>query len=216
MSKRVLALFGLLLCCPLLATAQVRLTVGLHGRKVIHDGGGVEAPRGTSRREALKAVPKAELEPLIDQHCDSHELDPRLVQAVIQVESNYNVNARSRKGAIGLMQLMPATAVTLAVDDPYDPDQNIRGGTRYLRQMIDRFGGQIELALAAYNAGPAAVERYGGVPPYRETRDYVRRVMALYQGADAPLVWRVRGESTIVVRGASGRPLLTTRTAGKR
>lgn len=114
---------------------------------------------------------------LIVQHAQAQNLRPDLVRAVVQVESGYNPRAVSSKGALGLMQLMPATARQLGVRAPFDPEENIRGGTTYLRQLLDRFEGNEELALAAYNAGPLAVDRYGNkVPPYRETRDYVRKV----------------------------------------
>ena len=109
-------------------------------------------------------------------------LDVKLVLSVIAAESAFDPRAQSHKGAIGLMQLMPDTARDLGVDDPWDPESNIRGGTRYLRQMLDRFGQDLELALAAYNAGPGAVERNGGIPPYRETREYVQRVLSRYRG----------------------------------
>ncbi len=113
-------------------------------------------------------------------------LDPSLIHAVITAESNYNQTAVSRKGAIGLMQLMPSTASLLGVKNPFHPEQNIEGGTRYLRALIDKFGGNLTLALAAYNAGPAYVKRYGNnVPPIRETRDYVRKVLALYTNGDS-------------------------------
>jgi hypothetical protein len=179
MKTRVLTAFGLLLC-PLLATAQVRVTIGQSGRKVICNESIDQHERRVSSR--LVPIPDSRIEPLIARHADRQQIDPRLVRAVVQVESGYNARARSPKGAMGLMQLMPDTAVELAVSDPYDPDQNLRGGTTYLRRMIDRFKGQIELAVAAYDAGPEAVARHNGIPPYAETRDYVKRVLALYNG----------------------------------
>jgi soluble lytic murein transglycosylase-like protein len=115
----------------------------------------------------------------IEEHSAAHRVRPELVRAVIQVESAYNPRARSNKGAMGLMQLMPETAADLGVTNAYDPEQNIRGGVAYLRQLLDKFGGNEELALAAYNAGPGAVTKYGdAIPPYRETRQYVDKVRA--------------------------------------
>jgi soluble lytic murein transglycosylase-like protein len=114
---------------------------------------------------------------LIEDASVRHQVDPRLVHAVIQVESRYQPSARSPKGAMGLMQLMPGTARQYAVTNPYDPAQNVNAGVRHLRSLLDRF--DVRLALAAYNAGEEAVLRFGGIPPYRETRDYVKRVLAL-------------------------------------
>jgi soluble lytic murein transglycosylase-like protein len=128
---------------------------------------------------------------IIDEHASRQNLRVDLVRAVIQVESGFNPHALSNKGAMGLMQLMPATAVEMGVRNAYDPVQNIRGGTAYLRQLLDRFGGDEALALAAYNAGAGAVSKYGDtIPPYRETRQYVEKIRArssLYTGGAAPI-----------------------------
>ncbi len=118
---------------------------------------------------------------LVEQYAEHYAVDPILVQAVMRVESCLDRNAVSRAGAKGLMQLMPATAHSLGVRDIFDPADNIRGGTAYLARMLERFENNRELALAAYNAGPGAVERYRGVPPYQETQKYVKRVARQYQ-----------------------------------
>jgi len=118
---------------------------------------------------------------LIRRAASAQELDPALVKAVIAAESNFDPGATSTAGAQGLMQLMPKTAGALGVRDPYSPQQNVAGGARYLRQMLDRYGDATR-ALAAYNAGPEAVDRYRGVPPYGETRRYVARVLHYYRG----------------------------------
>ncbi|MGB4782511.1 transglycosylase SLT domain-containing protein [Candidatus Methylomirabilis sp.] len=123
----------------------------------------------------------ANMSELIDAFAAESELDPALIRAVIQVESNFNRKAVSPKGAQGLMQLMPATIWRLSVGDAYDPHENIGAGVRYLRQLMDRFQGDVTLALAAYNAGENAVLRYKGVPPYKETRDYVTKILSLYR-----------------------------------
>ena len=136
-----------------------------------------DAPSIRATRPAAPDVAHEPFEPLVQEYAARHGLRPGLVRAVIQVESGFNPGATSPKGAMGLMQLMPATARALGVHRPYDPTENIRGGTAYLRQLLDRYDGDETLALAAYNAGSGAVERFGGqVPPYRETQDYVRKV----------------------------------------
>jgi len=113
---------------------------------------------------------------IIRQNARVYRLEEALVKAVIKAESNYNPQSRSNKGAQGLMQLIPETARLMNVNNPYDPAENIRGGSNYLRLMLDQFNGNLDLALAAYNAGPNAVQRHGGIPPYTETREYVQRV----------------------------------------
>jgi hypothetical protein len=120
---------------------------------------------------------------LIERAALRHGVPPALVKAVVKTESNFQRHAVSSKGAQGLMQLMPATADDLGVEDPFSAEENVRGGTRYLRAMIDRYG-DWEQALAAYNAGPGAVDQYGGIPPYRETREYVERVLDYYRRYD--------------------------------
>jgi hypothetical protein len=119
-----------------------------------------------------------------DQHIaeatSAYKVDLELVRAIIQVESDFDNLARSSKGAMGLMQLMPGTASDLGVDEPFHDEDNVHGGTRYLRMMYDRYGDWLR-SLAAYNAGPEAVDRYDGVPPYRETREYVQRVLSYYR-----------------------------------
>jgi soluble lytic murein transglycosylase-like protein len=118
---------------------------------------------------------------LIVRAARAESVDPALVKAVIAAESHFDPKAVSRKGALGLMQLMPQTAEKLGVEDALQPDQNVQGGTRYLRAMLDRYG-DLSHALAAYNAGPTAVDRYRGIPPYRETQAYVLRVLDYYHG----------------------------------
>ena len=172
------------------AWAGVKVVTQADGRKVVvNEGTGERARKGGKpvparwRTPTLRPTPRAELAAVIAEHAADHGIEPRLVQAVIQCESDYDPRAVSRVGAIGLMQLMPATAVELAVLDPLDEGQNVAGGTAYLRRMLDRFG-RLDLALAAYNAGPEAVERYGGIPPYPETVGYVRKVLSLYEGRE--------------------------------
>ena len=118
---------------------------------------------------------------LIQKAATEAGIDPALFDALIATESAYDPNARSRAGALGLSQLMPATAQALGISNPLDPTQNLKGGATYLSQLLQRFGGDQRLALAAYNAGPGAVEKFGGIPPYRETQNYVERVLGLFE-----------------------------------
>ena len=138
----------------------------------------VETPTRDTKR--LSFNPSTSTDDMINAAAEKYDVDPKLVKAVAIAESNMNQNDISDAGAVGVMQLMPETARGLGID-PYDEQQNIEGGTKYLKQMLDTFGGNIRKAVAAYNAGPGAVQKYGGIPPYGETQHYVGRVMDLYQ-----------------------------------
>ena len=138
-----------------------------------------EPPMTDELLESDDNISYTSTEDMIKNAAAHYGVDPDLVKAVATAESNLNQNARSYVGAIGVMQLMPETAANLGVD-PYDEQQNIEGGAHYLRQMIDKFNGNIKHAIAAYNAGPGAVQKYGGIPPYSETQNYVGRVLDFY------------------------------------
>lgn len=123
----------------------------------------------------------ADYSPIIHSMSDKYDIEPSLISAIITVESNWNYNAVSNKGAMGLMQLMPSTAKDMSVGNPFNPEENIEGGTRYLRFLLDKFN-DLPLALAAYNAGPKTVEYYGGIPSITETEQYVKKVLSIYKG----------------------------------
>src|SRR5688500_11367239 len=181
-----LAAVAVVLACPVQASAQIYAWRDINGTLVLSDRKLVDgaetyavpdAPAIRATRPVGSGQARDRFEPLVQEYSTRQALRPDLVRAVIQVESGFNPRARSPKGAMGLMQLMPDTARELGVADPYDPADNIRGGTLYLRRLLDRFDGDEELALAAYNAGPGAVDKYGRqVPPYQETREYVKKV----------------------------------------
>ena len=126
------------------------------------------------------SISRSEINDLIAKYSDKNGLDEDFVKAVINQESGFNPNATSKCGAMGLMQLMPSTAEGLGVKNAYDSEQNIEGGTKYLKGLMDRFNNDKSLALAAYNAGPNAVKKYGGIPPYAETQNYVKNILSKY------------------------------------
>jgi soluble lytic murein transglycosylase-like protein len=144
------------------------------------------SPRAVGSGPAVGGRPVMPYADLIRSAAERHRVDYRLVEAVVFTESGGNPRAVSPKGAQGLMQLMPRRATLLGVRKPFDPEQNVDGGVRHLRDLLLRFAGDVPLALAAYNAGEEAVRVHQGVPPYPETREYVRRICALYYGTDGP------------------------------
>lgn len=176
---------GLLTALP--SHAQVASYVDEHGKLTYTNANPPASRSGHAAgwdTAAVIVTPPPKLERVVRAAAARNHLDPALVQAVIQTESNWDPHAVSRKGAFGLMQLIPATAERYGVGDVFDPVQNIEGGTRYLRDLLDRFGGDLKKSLAAYNAGEQAVERFGGIPAYRETRAYVKKVTHTYFQSD--------------------------------
>lgn len=159
------------------AAAEVNRILQDSGRPVNQSAAGFNFGHGTYSPEQVDAA--------IEQAASRHNLDPNLVRAVIKVESNFNPNAVSRKGAMGLMQLMPNTARQLNVTNPFDPAQNVDAGVRHLKRLLETYGGDVKLTLAAYNAGQGAVARSAGIPRFSETRNYVRRITDLYYSGNA-------------------------------
>lgn len=170
------------------AHSQIATIVDEHGHTIFVNASDLPSPAAkmarASRFRSL-TTPPAEISGLVEKTADRHQVDPKLVRAIIQVESAYNARAVSRKGAKGLMQLIPSTAERFGVQNSFNPKQNIEGGVTYLRYLLDLFDGSVPLSVAAYNAGEHAVLRQGGIPKYRETVDYVEHVTSLYGSTDA-------------------------------
>jgi len=209
--KRTLLLtFVSALLAPMPARAQIYAWRDVNGTLVLSDrklnDGAMTymVPEAPGIRATRTAVPEYShmYDSIVQEHASRHLLRPELVRAVIQVESGFNPRARSSKGAMGLMQLMPATARQLGVRDAFDPAENIRGGCAYLRQLLDRYNGNEELALAAYNAGADAVDRNGKkVPPFQETRDYVKKVGRITDVQTASMKQRIIYKTFEIVDG---------------
>jgi hypothetical protein len=220
MRWKTLVVLGTLFALAAPGSAKVRIVVQ-NGKKVIfNDGVGEKRPAGAKRTNdqwlAARISRPSQYDDLISQAAANHSLDPRLVKSVMLVESGFNASAVSRKGARGLMQLMPKTATNHGVSDAHNPAQNIAGGTKYLSHLLELFDGNLEKSLAAYNAGEGAVARYGGIPPYNETRDYVRKALTAYYGmpyaggGSGSRLGGGFGKSVRVERDAKNRPVLTT------
>ena len=207
-SVRILVLTaGLAVAAPAAAEAQLYTWRDVSGSLVVSNRprtGSVQTYAVVNAPATIRTTRPAQnrrarqFDGLINEHASIHQVRPELVRAVIQAESAFNPLARSPKGAMGLMQLMPATAAELGVSDPYDAEQNIRGGVAYLKSLLTRYDGNVELALAAYNAGPGAVERYGAIPPYRETRNYVAKIKNSVQASRPPAPAKVVRRTEIV------------------
>ena len=190
MRHLVLLVLAVSLAVPGVTEAQIYVKRDERGVLVLSDkplGDGAvtfEVPTSQAVRVTRAANPAtaARYSDVIERQASRHRVRPELVRAVIQVESGFDPLARSPKGAMGLMQLMPQTALDMNVKNTFSPHENIEGGVRYLRTLLDRYEGNLSLALAAYNSGETAVKRWGTIPPFKETKEYVSKVLALYQG----------------------------------
>jgi len=187
---------------------------------ILSIGSVVVADEAISRRtvEVATYYDLSSLRGIVSKVSREHNLDPKLIDAVVRVESDYNVRALSHKGAMGLMQLMPATARRLSVLDPFDPEQNIRGGVREFSRLVDRYAGNLALALAAYNAGEGAVQKYRGIPPYNETRNYVRKIMSIYTGKPYSLgktSYRKKAVVRLSTDPSTGQTVITNQSASQ-
>ena len=169
---------------PLLRAGQIATLTGQNGQIVYVNGTPDDTQPDFTRAEPLLASP-ARIDSIIDRVSSHYQVDPKLVHALIRVESNYDPSAVSSKGAMGLMQLIPATAQRFGVQNPFDPNQNIQGGVSYLKYLLHLFGGNLPLSLAAYNAGEERVIRSGGIPAIPETEHYVRAITRIYNSKDA-------------------------------
>ncbi|MEO6488089.1 MAG: lytic transglycosylase domain-containing protein [Thermoanaerobaculia bacterium] len=174
--------FAFVLFAATAAMADIRVTTGADGRKTIYNVPSGKTTYSNYQWLARQHDRRSRFDELIEQYARQYRVDPILVRAVIQVESDFNPATVSRKGARGLMQLMPGTAKRYRVSDIQDPAQNIRGGVHYLRDLLELFRNDLPRSLAAYNAGENAVIRYGGIPPYAETSTYVKRALTVYYG----------------------------------
>ena len=189
-------------------TNSKKRTVKVHAEQRRSSTQPSAAPRTSSERHPARvndAIPASYVN-IINSTCNRFGVDPSLVHAIVKVESDFNPFAVSRKGAMGLMQLMPQTANTMNVRNSFSPDENVEGGVKYLRYLLDRYEGNISLALAAYNAGETAVKKWGTIPPFKETQDYVKKILHIYNGTGKTFAPRY---TIYIGTGADGTILLT-------
>jgi soluble lytic murein transglycosylase-like protein len=216
--RSIVAIAAAWLALPAAASAQIYAWRDASGHLVLSDRQKdpsartytVASARGVRTTRLAPSKKAAAYDSLIEAHASAHSVSPDLVRAVIQAESAFNPRARSHKGAMGLMQLMPATASEYGVLDAYNPAENIRAGVAYLKRLLVRYSQDEELALAAYNAGPEAVEKYGAVPPYKETRNYVAKIRGVTAPAPPARVYRSR----VIVEGRVVVKYSNVRSAG--
>ncbi len=225
MRQATLLAYGVVLSLAASSALGVVRVVVKDGKKLIYNDGVAEEAAGKQRVSdgwsAARLAAPSRFDDLITSAARQHALDPKLLKSVMLFESGFNPKAVSRKGARGLMQLMPQVAALHGVRNVHDPIQNVLAGARHLAYLLGVYGGDLEKTLAAYNAGEAAVERYGGVPPYDETQDYVRNILGAYYGqadlrggfgnaAVKPFRSAVAARPVRVTRDANDRVLLTT------
>ena len=224
MRLRLLCVLAVLLCVASAASGAVRIGIKGGKRVIYNDGVGPSSREALGKSDswlAARIATPSLYDGLIAEAARQNSLDPRLVKSVVLIESAFNPAAVSRKGAQGLMQLMPETAVRYGVRDTFDPTENLGAGARHLAYLLGLYGGDLPRALAAYNAGEAAVSRYGGVPPFDETRVYVSKGLAAYYGKSslgggfglpAGQTWgSLKGRPVRITRDPrTNRPLITT------
>jgi len=223
MRSKSLLIVAVLFAVAATGSAKVRIQI-VNGKRIIYNDGIGEKAGAVGKRSAgnqqwlaARISRPSQFDPLITRAANDHSLDPRLVKSVMLVESGFNPAAVSPKGARGLMQLMPGTASRHGARDVHDPAQNIAAGTRYLSHLLGLFDGNLEKSLAAYNAGEAAVARYGGIPPYGETRNYVRKALTAYYGTPYGGTGTLGGGfGKAVGESFSGKPVRVERDAQNR